>query len=62
MSNPVDLTQFGQWLTGHQENLMRSLWQEERQAQDDLVKTLKGTQLGALGTEGTHFPSYFRLS
>lgn len=26
LSNPVDLTQFDQWLAGQQENLLRRLW------------------------------------
>lgn len=30
----MDLTQFGQWLAGQQENLLKSLWQEQRQAEE----------------------------
>lgn len=30
MMTPMDVTQFGQWFTDQQENLVKPLWQEQR--------------------------------
>lgn len=40
MTNPIDLTQFGQWLAEQQSQLVAGLWKEQRQAQEQLVKGL----------------------
>lgn len=38
--NPMDMTQFGQWLTDQQEKRVKALWQKQCQAQENLVKDL----------------------
>lgn len=37
MTNPVDLTQFSQWLMEQQGTQVKSLWEEQKQAQESLV-------------------------
>lgn len=66
MSTPVNLTQFGLWLTDQQENLVKTLWQDQKQAQEILVKdlwqSLKGTQSSSSRTEGIASHTYYHLN
>lgn len=66
MTNPVDLTQFGQWIASQQETLVKSLWQEQRQVLDELVRSLcqslRGAPPGPSTNEGSPSMPYFRFS
>lgn len=66
MSTPVDFTQFGKWLTDQQGQLVKALWNKQRQAQAscirDLCQSLRGAGSGSPGTESGPKPNYFRLS
>lgn len=62
MTNPIYLNQFGQWLTDQHGKLVKSLWDEQKQTQESLVREvycfLRGTAPVPVGAETGQPPTY----